>query len=127
MHDLGDPDHVLDWSYGPSRGKRRRLRHRRRPDASAAYGAAGATAVSRINVAVALAEDARSCIYEVAAACRALGFDHTATLTMVGVLTGSVESARLGKLLAVPGVVAVEIASEFSSAISATGRRRRVN
>jgi hypothetical protein len=69
--------------------------------------------VRRVNVAVAVADDARSCIYEVAAACRALGLDHTATLTGVGVLTGSVESAGLAKLRAVPGVVAVEVEREF--------------
>jgi hypothetical protein len=65
--------------------------------------------MNRINVAVAVAEDARDCIYEVAAACRALGLDHTATLTSVGVLTGSVEFATLAKLWAVPGVIAVEV------------------
>jgi hypothetical protein len=67
--------------------------------------------VSRVNVAVAVADEARSCIYEVAAACRALGLDHTATLTIVGVLTGSVELGNLPKLCAVSGVVAVEIES----------------
>jgi len=65
--------------------------------------------VNRVNVAVAVAEDARECIYEVAAACRAVGLDHTATLTSVGVLTGSVEFAILAKLWAIPGVLAVEI------------------
>jgi hypothetical protein len=84
--------------------------------------------VSRVNVAVAVADDARSCIYEVAAACRALGFDHTATLTAVGVLTGSMEFEKLANLRAVPGVVAVEVEREFRSRIIATAEcRRRVN
>ena len=72
-------------------------------------------AVNRINVAVAVAEDARDCIYEVAAACRALGLDHTATLTSVGVLTGSVDFATLAKLWAVPGVIAVEVERRLQS------------
>lgn len=71
--------------------------------------------MNRINVAVAVAEDARDCIYEVAAACRALGLDHTATLTSVGVLTGSVEFATLAKLWAVPGVIAVEVERRLQS------------
>jgi hypothetical protein len=84
--------------------------------------------VSRVHVAVAVADDARSCIYEVAAACRALGFDHTATLTAVGVLTGSMEFEKLANLRAVPGVVAVEVEREFRSGIIATAEcRRRVN
>ena len=85
-------------------------------------------AMSRVNVADAVAEDARGCIYEVAAACRALGFDHTATLMAVGVLTGSVEFGKLTKLRAVPGVVAVEVESQSASRITAMIEfRRRVN
>ena len=80
---------------------------------------AGADAVSRVNVAVAVADDACSCIYEVAAACRALGFDHTATLTMVGVLTGSMEFEKLASLWAVPGVLAVEVECDVASRITA--------
>jgi hypothetical protein len=84
--------------------------------------------VRRVNVAVAVADDARACIYEVAAACRALGFDHTATLAAVGVLTGSVEYERLANLWAVPGVVAVELERDFLSGITATVECRwRVN
>jgi hypothetical protein len=79
--------------------------------------------MNRVNVAVAVADDARDCIYEVAAACRALGLDHTATLTSVGVVTGSVESATLVKLWAIPGVVAVEVERRFQPCI--TGRPRR--
>ena len=48
--------------------------------------------MSRVNVAVAVADEAQGRIYEVAAACRALGLDHSATLAMVGVLTGSMDS-----------------------------------
>ena len=65
--------------------------------------------MSRVNVAVAVADDAQDRIYEVAAACRALGLDHSATLAVVGVLTGSMESEGLAKLLTVPGVLTVEI------------------
>jgi hypothetical protein len=71
--------------------------------------------VSQVNVAVAVAEDARGCIYEVAAACRALGLEHTATLTEVGVLTGLVEFQNLAKLWAVPGVIAVEVERGFQA------------
>jgi hypothetical protein len=84
--------------------------------------------VSRVNVAVAIEDDAQGRIYEVAAACRALGLNHTATLAAVGVLTGSVESDKLAKLLAVPGVLAVEVECDFGWEI--TGRtqcRPRVN
>jgi hypothetical protein len=84
--------------------------------------------VSRINVAVAVADDARSCIYEVAAACRALGFEHTATITVVGILMGSVELDDLGKLSAVPGVEAVAVECAMRSEITAeAGCRRRLN
>jgi hypothetical protein len=73
--------------------------------------------VSRVNVAVAVADDAQGRIYEVAAACRALGLDHSATLAVVGVLTGSMESDDLAKLLAVPGVLAVEVECRFRSQV----------
>ena len=71
--------------------------------------------MSRVNVAVAVADEAQSRIYEVAAACRALGLDHSATLAMVGVLTGSMEFEDLAKLWAIPGVLAVEVEYEFRS------------
>jgi hypothetical protein len=64
--------------------------------------------MSRINVAVALRDDAREWIFEIAAACRALGLKHASTLRNVGVLTGSVEVEDLPKLRAIPGVLAVE-------------------
>lgn len=73
--------------------------------------------MSRVNVAVAVADEARGCIFEVAAACRALGLDHTVTLTAVGILMGSVEVANLAKLGAVSGVMAVEVQSGFQSPI----------
>jgi hypothetical protein len=69
--------------------------------------------VTRINVAIAVAEDARSFIHEIAATCRALGLEHTGTLAGVGVLTGSVEYGDLGRLWEAPGVVAVEVEGEF--------------
>jgi len=81
----------------------------------------GSYAVSRVNVAVAVADEAQGRIYEVAAACRALGLDHSATLAMVGVLTGSMEFEDLAKLWAIPGVLAVEI--EYESRAAITGRR----
>lgn len=69
--------------------------------------------MSRVNVAVAVDDDAQGRIYEVAAACRALGLAHTATLTTVGVFTGSMESGELVKLWAIPGVLAVEVECRF--------------
>jgi hypothetical protein len=84
--------------------------------------------MSRVNVAVAVADDACGCIYEVAAACRAIGFDHTTTLTTVGVFTGSVELEKLATLWAVPGVVAVEVKRELGVEISERSESRwRVN
>jgi predicted metallopeptidase len=84
--------------------------------------------VSRVNVAVAVADDAQDRIYEVAAACRALGLDHTATLAVVGVLTGSMEYRDLRRLWAVPGVLAVEIENDVRSGFTETkGCRRLVN
>ncbi len=76
--------------------------------------------MSRVNVAVAVADDAQSRIYEVAAACRALGLAHTSTLAAVGVLTGSMESEELAKLFAVPGVLAVEVEDQFWPGITGT-------
>ena len=76
--------------------------------------------MSRVNVAVAVADDAQSRIYEVAAACRALGLAHTATLATVGVLTGSMESDEWAKLLGVPGVLTVEVEYRFWSGATGT-------
>ena len=76
--------------------------------------------MSRVNVAVAVTVDAQHRIYEVAAACRALGLDHTATLAVVGVLTGSMESGDLRRLWAVPGVLAVEVENGFRSGFTET-------
>jgi hypothetical protein len=78
--------------------------------------------VSRVNVAVAVSDDAQGRIYEVAAACRAAGLHHSATLAMVGLFTGSVESDDLEELLAVPGVLAVEV--EFAGRPEITWRAR---
>ena len=78
--------------------------------------------MSRVKIAVAVAEDARGRIHEIAAGCRAMGLDHTATLPVVGVLTGSMESDELTKLFGVPGVLAVEVEREFRSGITARSR-----
>ena len=75
--------------------------------------------MSRINVAVAVADDARDRIHEVAAACRALGLERTVTLAVVGVVTGSMDFRDLRKLWAVPGVLAVELESRLRSGITA--------
>lgn len=69
--------------------------------------------MSRVDVAVAVADDARVRLYEVAAACRAMGLQHTATLAAVGVLIGSMEARDLARLWAVPGVLAVEVKRDF--------------
>jgi hypothetical protein len=76
--------------------------------------------MSRVNIAVAVEDDAQSRIYEVAAACRALGLFHTSTLATVGVLTGSMESDELAKLFGVPGVLAVEVEHRFWPGTTAT-------
>ena len=113
----------------PSAGRWQTARRaKRRREIYGAVPGAGADAVSRVNVAVAVADDARSRIYEIAAACRAAGFEHTATLATVGVLTGSVEFERLAGLWAVTGVVAVEVECDFPARITARARcGRRVN
>ena len=63
----------------------------------------------RVKVAVAIADSARTHIHEVAAACRAAGLEHTATLSEVGLLMGSVLAGDLIRLRDVPGVLAVEL------------------
>jgi hypothetical protein len=73
-----------------------------------------------VHVAVAVADDAQRCIYEVAAECRALGLNHTTTLTAVGILMGSVEVTQLEKLSTVAGVIAVEVKYPFHSLSAAT-------
>ena len=75
--------------------------------------------MSQLKVAVAVADDARGRIYEVAAACRAVGLDHTVTLAGIGLLTGSMESRDLAKLLTIPGVLMVEIKHEFHPGVAA--------
>lgn len=82
--------------------------------------------MSRVNVAVAVTDGARNCIEEIAAECRALGFDHTATLTVVGILTGSMELGKLAILRAVPGVMAVEVECQSAARIRARARSRRL-
>ena len=73
--------------------------------------------MSQLKVAVAVADDARTRIEEVAAACRAVGLDHTVTLAEVGLLTGSMESRDLARLLVVPGVLMVEVKHESQSGV----------
>ena len=65
--------------------------------------------VMRINVAIAIAEEARDRIYEVTQVCRALGFAHSSTLSDIGILIGSAEVEDLPMLRAIPGVLAVEM------------------
>jgi hypothetical protein len=65
--------------------------------------------MSRVNVAIAVAEGARELIYEVAAKCRAIGLEHTSTLPDFGLLLGSVDADSLPRLKAVRGVEAVEV------------------
>ena len=74
----------------------------------------------RINVAIAIAEEVRDRIYEVAQVCRALGFAHTSTLPDIGVLIGSAEVEDLPMLRAIPGVLAVEIERSLRIAASDT-------
>lgn len=76
--------------------------------------------MSRVNVAVAVTDDARGRIYEIAAACCALGLHHSGTLALVGVLTGSMESDDLVQLWAVTGVLAIEV--EYGFRWETTGR-----
>lgn len=68
--------------------------------------------LSRVNVAIAVTDEARNQIAEVAAACRRLGLEHTSTLAGVGVLLGSVDVGDLPKLRTLPHVAAVEIKRE---------------
>ena len=65
--------------------------------------------MTRINVTIAVADEARARLYEVAGRCRALGFGHTSTRSDSGVLVGSAELDHLPMLRAVPGVLAVEL------------------
>lgn len=70
----------------------------------------------RINVAIAVAEEARDRVYEVAQVCRALGFAHSSTLSDIGILIGSADVADLAMLRAIPGVLAVETERALSTA-----------
>ena len=65
--------------------------------------------MSRIRVAIAVADEALERMEEVMRACRALGFWADSTLTGVGVFTGVIEAETIGALRAVPGVAAVEL------------------
>ena len=81
--------------------------------------------MSRVDVAVAVADDARTRLNEVAAACGALGLRHTAMLPAVGVLIGSMEARDLARLWGVPGVLAVEVKNDFPLAVTGEIRLRR--
>jgi hypothetical protein len=78
----------------------------------------------RVNVAVAVADELRDCLFEVAAACRALGFEPTSTLSDIGVLTGSAHVGALPELREIPGVIAVEVERPFRTQALAWRRRR---
>ena len=65
--------------------------------------------MSRVEVTIAVARDARDRIYEVAAVCRALGFGHTSTRSDLGVLVGSAALEDLPSLRAVAGVIGIEM------------------
>jgi hypothetical protein len=67
---------------------------------------------ARARIAIALTDGAMNRLPEVAAACRALGFEHDSTLRDVGVLTGSAAPGDLPRLRAVPGVLAIETARQ---------------
>lgn len=71
--------------------------------------------MTRINVTIAVAGEARDRIYEVASVCRALGFGHTSTRSDSGVLVGSAELEDLPTLSAVPGVLAIELDDQSPS------------
>ena len=82
--------------------------------------------LSRVKVAIAVTDDARSQIDQVAAACRRLGLEHTSTLAGVGVLLGSVELGDLPKLRTLPRVAAVEIKRETRSCARVPDGRDRL-
>src|ERR1700685_418497 len=88
-------------------------RHRNKPAAVARRARSSqahvARACRRVNVAIAVAEDALSRIDAVAEAACALGLKHTSTLSGIGVLIGSVEVTSLPRLRALSDVEAVEL------------------
>jgi hypothetical protein len=65
--------------------------------------------MSRIRVAIAVADDALERAQEVLASCRALGFRADSALTGVGIFTGWMEAQNVGALRGVLGVAAVEL------------------
>lgn len=79
----------------------------------------------RVNVAVAVAEESRESIHEVAAACRAVGFRHGLTLDDIGIFTGSAPTEALADLRGVPGVIAVEVERPFRLQTTARTDLRR--
>ena len=95
------------------------LRYANPPDPAGATrrlrrtGGLWSRSVNRIEVVIAVAEEARDRLYAVAAVCRALGFGHTSTLTDIGILIGSAEIDDLPTLRAIPGVAAIQLEREF--------------
>ena len=89
--------------------RRRHSSHRAKPCSVRRAARVPQRAMLRVKVAVAIADSARTHIYEVAAACRAAGLAHTATLSEVGLLMGSVLAGDLVRLRHVPGVLTVEL------------------
>jgi len=65
--------------------------------------------MSRVRVAIAVADDALNQLPEIVELCRSLGFRPDSTLTGVGIFTGSVEADALEALRKLPGVAAVEL------------------
>jgi hypothetical protein len=65
--------------------------------------------MSRIRVAMAVADDALERVQEVLASCRAVGFRADSALTGVGIFTGWIEAENVGALREIAGVAAVEL------------------
>jgi hypothetical protein len=65
--------------------------------------------MSRVRVAIAVADDALTRLPEVMELCRNLGFRADSTLTGVGIFTGSVDADALEALRGLPDIAAVEL------------------
>ena len=63
--------------------------------------------VRRVDVAIAVGEDAIQRIDEVAVRCQEIGFRCAGTLAGIGIFTGSIEWRALAQLRSIPGVLAV--------------------
>jgi hypothetical protein len=69
--------------------------------------------MSRVRVAIAVADHALQRLHDVADACRALGFRADSTLTGVGIFTGSIDAGALGALRSLPDVAVVELEGDI--------------